>query len=120
MTNVEWLQAEVERLTAELAVEKAEHNETTRELNHRYVELADDGAACRALRAEVERLTAELAEEKASRVMAEEAYAEASKWYAAAVAREKALRDVLNEAFRTETVRDLHDWLERAKRGTMP
>ena len=43
------------------------------------------------LRKEVVRLTAELAEEKASRVMAEEAYDEASKWYAAAVAREKAL-----------------------------
>jgi len=44
-----------------------------------------------AANAEVDRLTAELAEEKASRVMAEEAYDEASKWYAAAVAREKAL-----------------------------
>lgn len=32
-----------------------------------------------------------------------------------AEAREQALRDVLNEAFRTETVRDLHDWLQRAK-----
>jgi hypothetical protein len=36
----------------------------------------------------------------------------------AAEAREKALRDVLNEAFRVETVRDLYDWLERAKEGT--
>jgi hypothetical protein len=35
----------------------------------------------------------------------------------AAEAREKALRDVLNEALRIETVRDLHDWLERAKKG---
>ena len=51
------LRLTIERLTAELAVEKAEHTETTRELNHRYVELADDGAAVRALRAEVERLT---------------------------------------------------------------
>ena len=55
---------------------------------------AELAATYRWAAAEVERLTAELAEEKASRVMAEEAYGEASKWYAEAQAREKALRAI--------------------------
>jgi len=68
---------------------------------------------------EVLRLTAELATARAGMELA---YAETDRFRAIAtesLAREKALRGVLNEAFRTETVRDLHDWLERAKKGTV-
>jgi len=68
---------------------------------------------------EVERLTAELAGEEAVIDHWLKVAGKYKTYWEAAEAREKKLRDVLNEAFRTETVRDLHDWLERAKKGTV-
>lgn len=52
------MRTRVIRVTAELAVEKAEHAETTRELNRRYTELADDGARLAAAEAREKKLRA--------------------------------------------------------------
>ena len=99
------VRVDVERLTVELAVEKAEHVETTRELNCRCVELVDDGAAVRALGDEVERLTARLAEaRKATTVWAENA-GKISVKLTQAEAREKSLRELV-----LEVVEAMPDW----------
>ena len=72
-----------------------------------------------AAEAEVERLTAELAEAKDEIEVLSDGLHLLRVMQTQAEAREKALRDVLNEAFHVETVRDLYDWLERAKKGTV-